>query len=54
MKRIAVVTDSVAALPKHLSEELGIHTVPILIYWDGQTYRDGDPRLVTSYSSIHA
>ena len=42
MKRIAVVTDSVAALPKHLSEELGIHTVPILIYWDGQTYRDGE------------
>ncbi len=40
-KKIAVVTDSVAALPREVCADLEVHTVPILIYWDGQTYRDG-------------
>lgn len=41
MTSVAVVTDSVAALPPYLAEQYDIHTVPILIYWDGKTYHDG-------------
>lgn len=41
MSRIAVVTDSAAALPAESAEKHHIHVVPILLCWDGQTYRDG-------------
>lgn len=41
MSRIAVVTDSAAALPVELVERYHIHVVPVLLCWDGQTYRDG-------------
>mgnify|MGYP000284375000 CR=1 FL=1 len=41
MNRIAVVTDSAAALPSELVEEYHIHVVPLLLCWDSQTYRDG-------------
>ncbi len=41
MNRIAVVTDSAAALPMELVRKYHIHVVPILLIWDGQTYRDG-------------
>lgn len=41
MSRIAVVTDSAAALPVELVEKHHIHVVPVLLCWDGQTYRDG-------------
>jgi len=41
MSRIAVVTDSAAALPVELVERHQIHVVPILLCWDDRTYRDG-------------
>lgn len=41
MQRIAIVTDSAAALPKALVEAYHIHVVPLLLLWDGQVYRDG-------------
>lgn len=41
MGRIAIVTDSAAALPAELAERYRIHIVPVLLHWDNQTYRDG-------------
>ncbi|HEY68088.1 MAG TPA: DegV family protein [Thermoflexia bacterium] len=41
MNRVAVVTDSAAALPMELVKEYHIHVVPLLLLWDDQTYRDG-------------
>lgn len=41
MKKIAVVTDSVATIPDALVEELGIHVVPIVLNFSGRSYRDG-------------
>ncbi|NPV09698.1 MAG: DegV family protein [Anaerolineae bacterium] len=38
---IAVVTESVADLPPALVQEWGIPTVPYVVTWDGNTYRDG-------------
>lgn len=39
MARIGVVTDSTADLPA-TSQQLGIAVVPLVVNWDGQTYRD--------------
>lgn len=39
MARIGVVTDSTADLPA-TSQSLGIAVVPLVVNWDGQTYRD--------------
>ncbi len=41
MRQVAIVTDSTATLPKDLVEELGIHVVPVLLVFDGETFRDG-------------
>ena len=41
MGRIAVVTDSAAALPVELVRRHNIHIIPILLCWDNRTYRDG-------------
>jgi DegV family protein with EDD domain len=38
---IAVVTDSVASIPKEISQKLNIHIAPIHITWDKVRYRDG-------------
>jgi DegV family protein with EDD domain len=40
MGRVAVVTDSVSCLPKHLVEKYAIKIVPISIVMNGRTYRD--------------
>jgi DegV family protein with EDD domain len=37
---IAVVTDSTADLQPALQERLGLEVVPLIINWDGQTFRD--------------
>lgn len=41
MQRIAVVTDSVAMLPKSLARELSIRVVPIVLTIGDRSYRDG-------------
>ncbi len=41
MSQVAVVTDSSANVPKDLIQELDIHVVPVLLNFDGQTFRDG-------------
>jgi DegV family protein with EDD domain len=39
--KVAIVTDSTATLPKDLVEELGIHVVPVVLVFGGETFRDG-------------
>jgi DegV family protein with EDD domain len=41
MGKIAVVTDSVACVPKELLERYHIHVVPFHVIWDGRVYTDG-------------
>ena len=41
MGKIAVVTDSSANVPPDVAHELGILTVPLVVTFDGQGYRDG-------------
>lgn len=40
-KRVAIVTDSSATIPRDLVEELGIWVVPVLLLYGSQSYRDG-------------
>ena len=40
MTSVAVVTDSTADLPPAVQEQLGVAVVPLIINWDGKTYRD--------------
>lgn len=41
MKKVAVLTDSTCCLPSELVEKYGIYVVPLLIIYEGKTYRDG-------------
>jgi DegV family protein with EDD domain len=41
MKKVVVVTDSSATVPADLVRELDIRVVPILLAFDGRSYRDG-------------
>ncbi len=41
MSKIAIVTDSTANLPRNIVEQFGIHVVPQVLIWDGETYEDG-------------
>jgi len=38
---VAIVTDSVADLPPHVAEELGITVVPLVVRFGADVYRDG-------------
>lgn len=40
MARTGVITDSTAELPPGVAQEFGIVQVPLVVNWDGQTYRD--------------
>ncbi len=40
-KKVAIVTDSTAYLPKELVERYHIHVVPNVVNWGTKTYRDG-------------
>lgn len=42
MVRVAVLTDSVACIPRELAAEHGIHVIPVRITAGGQVYRDVD------------
>jgi DegV family protein with EDD domain len=39
--KVAIITDSVACLPKELAEEYGIEVVPIEVRFGDEVYRDG-------------
>ncbi len=41
MKKVAIVTDSTAYLPKEYIDTLPIRVVPLTLNWDGKSYRDG-------------
>lgn len=41
MKKVAIVTDSSATIPRELLQALDIHVVPLLLFMDGETYYDG-------------
>lgn len=41
MRKVAIVTDSIACLPEELVEELGIRVVPINLICGDKVYRDG-------------
>ncbi len=41
MKKVAVITDSTAYLPQEIVSELEITVVPLIVQWDGESYRDG-------------
>src|SRR5260370_39033488 len=40
MSDVGVVIDSTADLPAALQEQFGLAMVPLIVNWDGQTYRD--------------
>lgn len=40
-QRVAIVTDSTSNLPDDYIREHGIRVVPLLVIWEGVTYRDG-------------
>jgi DegV family protein with EDD domain len=42
MGKVAVVTDSVACVPRELVEKHDIHVVPFHVVWAGHDYRDGE------------
>jgi DegV family protein with EDD domain len=39
--QVAIVTDSTAYLPASILEEYSIKVIPLVVIWDGETYRDG-------------
>lgn len=39
--QVAIVTDSVACIPKELAENYGIEVVPIEVHFEDRVYRDG-------------
>ncbi len=38
--KVAIVTDTTAALPDELNEQYDLHLVPLCLLWDGVTYTD--------------
>src|SRR3954454_7619390 len=40
MSAVGVVTDSTADLPPDVQERFGLGLVPLIVNWDGQTFRD--------------
>ncbi len=56
MNKVAVVTDSVAALPRKLVDEYDIHVIPVRITVGGKVYRDTSedlpPELIHAFQSI--
>jgi DegV family protein with EDD domain len=41
MRKVAIVTDSTAYIPKDLVEKYQIRVVPLRVHWGSDTYRDG-------------
>lgn len=41
MSKVAVVTDSTAYIPEHLTTGYNLHSVPLQVIWGEETFRDG-------------
>jgi len=41
MSKIAIISDSTAYLPDEMLTDYQIHTLPLVLTWDGKTYLDG-------------
>lgn len=41
MNRVVIVTDSTTAIPASVTEQQNLIVVPLVVNWDGKTYRDG-------------
>lgn len=41
MAKVIVLTDTTAYLPQHFMSELPIDILPLIVTWDGKSYRDG-------------
>lgn len=41
VKRVAVITDSMACLPKEMAAQYGIRIAPIILYFGDKPYKDG-------------
>lgn len=56
MNKVAVVTDSVAALPQKVINEYGIHIIPVRITVRGKVYRDTNedlpPELIHEFQNM--
>lgn len=50
-KKIAVVTDSTAYLPKELLDRFQIHVVPLVLIWGEKTFEDGIDILPSEFYS---
>ena len=40
-RKVAVVTDSTANMPKDILEEYGIQVIPLTVNWEGESLLDG-------------
>jgi DegV family protein with EDD domain len=53
MRKVAIVTDSTAYIPKELVEKYQIRMVPLRVHWGSETYRDGiDIKSVDFYERL--
>lgn len=41
MAKVIILTDSTAYIPQHFFSELPIDSLPLILTWDGKSYRDG-------------
>jgi DegV family protein with EDD domain len=41
MSKVVILTDTTAYLPQNFIDELPIKVLPLTLYWDGKSYRDG-------------
>jgi len=41
MSKVAIMTDSTACIPRELESKYDIAVVPLLIVFEGKSYRDG-------------
>jgi DegV family protein with EDD domain len=41
MPKVAIVTDSIADLPRHIADELGITVIPLIVRFGTDVYHDG-------------
>lgn len=41
MSKVAVVTDSTAYIPEHLTNGYNLHSIPLQVIWGEETFRDG-------------
>ena len=49
MKKVVIVTDSTACIPKDLVAEYDISIVPLMIVFEGKSYRDGIEQIQQSH-----